>query len=113
MYTLIFNGSPRRAGDTSALIQAFCREIQGQVEQIDAYRSTLSPCVDCRRCAGGGGCVINDGMQEIYEKVEKAQVLALASPLYFSTLTGPLLALCSRFQALYMARRNQGSGWRR
>ena len=75
MYTLIFNGSPRRAGDTSALIQAFCREIRGQVEQIDAYRSTLSPCVDCRRCAGGGGCVINDGMQEIYEKVEKAQVL--------------------------------------
>ena len=111
MYTLIFNGSPRGAGDTSALIQAFCREIQGQVEQIDAYRSTLSPCVDCRRCAGGGGCVINDGMQEIYEKVEKAQVLVLASPLYWSTLAGPLLALCSRFQALYMARRNQGSGW--
>ena len=81
VYTLIFNGSPRRAGDTSALIQVFCREIRGQVEQIDAYRSTLSPCVDCRRCAGGGGCVINDGMQEIYEKVEKAQVLVLASPL--------------------------------
>ena len=111
MYTLILNGSPRRGGDTSALIGAFCREIRGQVDQIDAYGMKISPCVDCRRCAGGGGCVLNDGMQEIYEKVRMAQVLVLASPLYFSTLTGPLLSLCSRFQAQYMARQKEKRGW--
>ena len=106
MYTLILNGSPRPRGDTNALVQAFCREINGVVEQIDGYRVDLSPCVDCRRCAEGGGCVIEDGMGEIYEKVRRAQVVVLASPLYFSTLTGPLLSLCSRFQSLYMARRS-------
>lgn len=108
MYTLILNGSPRPEGDTHALLTAFRQELKGQVEQIDAYRVSLSPCVDCRRCFQGEGCAIRDGMEEIYQKVRRAQVLVLASPLYFSTLTGPLLSLCSRFQALYAARRGRG-----
>ena len=105
MKTLILNGSPRPEGDTAALIRAFREGLEGEVRQIDAYRVHISPCVDCRACMRGGGCRIQDDMEQIYQAAAEADVLAIASPLYFSTLTGPLLSLCSRFQALYAARR--------
>ncbi len=105
MKTLILNGSPRPQGDTAALIQAFREGLKGEIWQIDAYRMNVSPCVDCRACMRGGGCRIQDDMEQIYQAAAEADVLAIASPLYFSTLTGPLLSLCSRFQALYAARR--------
>lgn len=107
MNTVILNGSPRKKGDTMALVEAFCSGLQGQVRIIDAYGAKAAPCIDCRGCFRAPGCVIKDGMQEVYRAVEEADVVALASPLYFSTLTGSLLALCSRFQALY-AGRSQG-----
>ena len=112
MKTLVITGAARQKGHTNQMVKLFLDTLGGDYDIIDAYRvENVAPCKDCRYCWHKKGCSIKDGMQEIYEKVEKAQVLVLASPLYFSTLTGPLLALCSRFQALYMARRNRGSGW--
>lgn len=105
MKTVILNGSPRPHGDTMALIEAFGGQLQGHVQVIDAYRTPVSPCIDCRGCFRRAGCVIQDGMQAVYRAVAEADVVALASPLYYSTLTGSLLALCSRFQALYAGRR--------
>lgn len=105
MKTVILNGSPRPTGDTMALVDAFCREIRGQVRIIHTHQTNVSPCIDCRGCFRKPGCVIKDEMQGIYQAVEDADVVVLASPLHFSTLTGSLLALCSRFQALYAGRR--------
>lgn len=106
MRVLVLNGSPRAAGDTAALVEAFCRGLGDacQVEQVFAYRAKVAPCVDCRSCFQQPGCVIQDAMGEIYQKIAAAQVVVLASPLYFSTLTGSLLGLCSRIQALYAGR---------
>ena len=104
MRTLILNGSPRPQGDTAHLIQALRRELPGEVEQVDAYRTSVAPCVDCRGCFHQPGCVVRDDMDAIYQLVDGADVIVLASPLYLSTLTGSLLALCSRFQALYAGR---------
>lgn len=102
--TLILNGSPRPQGNTAALIRAFREGLKGEIRQIDAYQAQVSPCVDCRACLRGNGCRIQDDMERIYRAAAEADVLVIASPLYFSTLTGRLLDLCSRFQALYMAR---------
>ena len=43
MRTLILNGSPRPQGDTAHLIQALRRELPGEVEQVDAYRTSVAP----------------------------------------------------------------------
>lgn len=108
MKTLIFNGSPRPHGDTMALIDALCAQLPGEVKRIDAYRAGIAPCVDCRRCWTQPGCVIQDGMQEIYRDIAGADCIVLASPVYFSCLTGPLLGLMSRLQVFYTARRFHG-----
>ena len=107
MFTLIFDGSPHKNGDTAALIGAFVKELGGEVERIRAYelQGKIAACVDCRACWKTPGCAIKDGMQEIYEKIDRADVIVIASPVYYSLLTGPLLSLMSRLQCAYANRR--------
>ena len=110
MYTLIFDGSPHKNGDTAALIEAFCGELGGAAERIRAYemQGKIAACTDCRACWKKTGCAIRDGMQEIYEKIDNADVIVIASPVYYSLLTGPLLSLLSRLQCAYANRRFLG-----
>ncbi len=105
MNILIFNGSPRPDGGTAALIRALARHLPGEPTVIEAYRCGIAPCTDCRFCREQDGCVIDDGMDAVIEAIDRADILILASPIYFSELTGPLLSLMSRLQPLFMARR--------
>ncbi len=108
MKTVIFNGSPRPNGDTAALIRALSAALPTAPKVIDAYRTDIRPCVDCRRCWDQVGCVIRDGMDALYRDIAEADCIVIASPVYFSTLTGPLLSLMSRLQMFYTAGRMQG-----
>lgn len=104
MKTLVFNGSPRKNGDTASLIRALTARLSGAVNVVDAYRADISPCIDCRRCWTQEGCAILDGMQEVYRDIETCDNILIASPVYFSELTGPLLSVASRLQTYFCAR---------
>ena len=104
MKTLILNGSPRRNGDTRSLIDKITEKIAGDYRIVDAYRCDISPCVDCRYCWKNSGCAIHDEMQEIYKYIQECDNILIASPLYFSELTGKLLDVGSRLQTYYCAR---------
>lgn len=104
MKTLIFNGSPRPMGDTSLLIEELLSSLEGEHKIIRAYDSGISPCIDCRACWKKPGCVIKDGMLEVYRYIEECDNILIASPIYFSELTGPLLSVASRLQAYYCAK---------
>lgn len=101
MKTLIFNGSPRKNGDTSKLLEKLCASLDGEVRIVRAYDCDISPCVDCRYCWKHSGCAIKDGMEEIYGWIKDCDNIVIASPVYFSTLTGPLLSLMSRVQTIF------------
>ncbi len=103
MKTLIFNGSPRPNGDTAAMISMLKTALEGEVKVIDAYRTDIRPCVDCRYCWSHPECAIADGMQALLAELAEADCIVIASPVYFSELTGPLLTLMSRLQILYTA----------
>jgi multimeric flavodoxin WrbA len=104
MKTLIFNGSPRKNGDTIALINEFINHLDGEYKIINAYECTIKPCIDCRYCWENTGCSVNDEMQEVYNYIEQCNNVLIASPLYFSELTGQLLAVTSRLQTYFSAR---------
>ena len=104
MKTLILNGSPRINGDTESLIDRFVEKLNGEYKVVNAYRSDISPCLDCRYCWENEGCAINDEMQEIYQYIQECNNILIASPIYFSELTGKLLDVGSRLQIYFGAR---------
>ncbi len=104
MKTLIFNGSPRKEGDTVSLLNSLIPQLTSEIKVVSAYYFDASPCLDCRYCWKNTGCCINDEMQEIYEYIQACDNNLIASPIYFSELTGKLLDVGSRFQTYYCAR---------
>lgn len=106
--TLIFNGSPRKNGDTAALIKLLTEKLTGEYKITDAFYGNISPCTDCRFCQKTGYCKINDDMSGIYDYVKVCDNIVIASPVYFSELTGSLLNVFSRFQCFYCRRRFLG-----
>jgi multimeric flavodoxin WrbA len=104
MKTLIFSGTPRKNGDTMELINEFIKHLEGEYKIIDSYNCNIKPCVDCRYCWKNTGCCINDEMQDVYNYIQECDNILIASPLYFSELTGQLLAITSRLQTYFSAR---------
>ena len=104
MKTLILNGSPRPAGDTVSLIRHLTGLLEGEYKVVDAYRSNISACLDCRYCWKNPGCAIKDEMQEVYSYIEECDNVVIASPIYFSELTGKMLDVGSRLQTYFCAK---------
>ncbi len=103
MKTLILNGSPRKNGDTISLLKELKKKLIGEILEIDVYFSNIKPCIDCRACQKKKGCTINDDMHKVYS--DDFDNVVIASPIYMSNLTAPLIGLASRFQAYYCAKR--------
>ena len=103
MNILAFNGSPRRNGNSSALLQEFIRgasEVGANVEQIIANEITLKYCTGCLKCNLIKQCAIrNDDWQNLSQKILDADVLVFASPVYFHHLTAPLKKIVDRFRS--------------
>ncbi|MCI8331832.1 MAG: flavodoxin family protein [Clostridiales bacterium] len=102
--TLILNGSPRLHGDTVSLIHYLTDRLAGAYKIVDAYRCAVSPCIDCRFCWTHEGCAIQDEMQILYREIQESDHIVIASPIYFSELTGKLLDVASRLQTFYCSR---------
>ena len=100
MRTLIFNGSPKTNGDTEALVSELIAHLHGEVKTVSIH-DNISPCIDCRYCWKNDGCCLDDDMTNIYDFLDKCDNIVLASPIWFSSLSGPLLNLTSRIQALW------------
>ena len=101
MKTLIINGSPRPEGNTVTLIRELKKHLEGEVVEISAFYSNIAPCVDCRGCWKTAKCVVDDGMQVIYE--DDFDNVVVASPVYYGTLPGSVLSLMTRLQPWHAA----------
>jgi len=108
MKTLILNGSPRPRGDTASLINVISTLIDGEVRVVRAYDRGYSACMDCRYCWEHDWCCINDPMNTVYKQIQDADNIIIASPVYFSEITGKLLDLASRLQMFYCVRHYRG-----
>jgi multimeric flavodoxin WrbA len=102
--TLIFNGSPRLRGDTMTLINRLIPKLEGECRIVNTCNRKISPCIDCRYCWEHAGCAFVDDMQNIYNYIEDCDNILIASPIYFSELTGQLLCVGSRFQTYFAAK---------
>lgn len=107
MHTLIVNGSPHKNGSTAALTDLLRRQLPCECTELFLREQALSPCVDCRACQTQNRCVIPDDFAKILAAMQSADAVVFASPVWFCTLSVPMLTLISRFQCLWAA---QASG---
>lgn len=104
MKVLGIMGSPRMKGNTDLLLDEALKGAQSQgaeVEKLVVDRLNISPCREYNACLRDGNCVIRDDMDDVYPKLLQADVVIVASPMFFYALTSQLKALIDRCQALW------------
>lgn len=104
MNILVLNGSPRPKGSTKQMVEAFrdgAQSVGHVVEIVDVCQKQIGGCRACEYChtRGNGQCIQKDDMQEIYKLLRQADMLVLASPIYYHGLSGQLKCVIDRFYA--------------
>jgi len=102
---VILNGSPRRKGNTSALVKAFTQGAESSGNTVTEFFLDGMDIHGCKGCFGGHSskdcpCVQHDGMDKIYPAVKDCDVVVLATPLYYWTMSGQLRTALDRLFAL-------------
>lgn len=110
MKILVLNGSPKcERSNTLNITKAFLKGFpeDTEVEFVNLYKLNIKPCVGCFSCWSKtlGHCVINDDMQQLYPKIEAADIIIESFPLYFFGMPSGLKAMtdrCLPFMLPYM-----------
>jgi protein-tyrosine-phosphatase/putative NADPH-quinone reductase len=121
VFVLGLQGSPRTKGNTTILLSTFLTEAErlgARTQHLDVARKNISPCQECGTCDKDGFCPIDDDMQQIYPLLRQADVIVMATPIFFYGPTAQMKALIDRSQALWARRYvhklvDPGRKWRR
>ena len=101
MSILIISGSPRKGGNTELLAEAFAKGAakHHHVEIFSVRDYKVNPCLGCNACfkSEANTCAQKDDMTVIYEKMSQADMLVIASPVYFYSISAQLKAVIDRF----------------
>jgi multimeric flavodoxin WrbA len=102
MRICVLMGSPRKQGNTMQALAPFLEEWEQAghfAELIWLYEKEIRPCLACRVCQDvmdGFGCVQKDDVEEIAQKICKADGFVLATPIYAWYCTAPMKAMLDR-----------------
>jgi multimeric flavodoxin WrbA len=100
-------GSPRRDGNTDVLLKEALKGAQeagAEAEAIFLRDKTISPCLEIYGCKIDGRCVIEDDFHEVADRMVQADVLILASPIFFYTVSAHTKMLMDRCQSFWVKR---------
>jgi multimeric flavodoxin WrbA len=100
-------GSPRRDGNSDRLLDAClggAEEAGATIDRLVVATSGVSPCRECGACSKDGVCTLEDGMQAVYPRLDAADVIVVASPVFFATVPAVLKALYDRCQPYWERR---------
>ena len=104
MFVLGIQGSPRRKGNTSILLSSFLAEAErlgSEVYNLEVSGKKINPCTGCGECESKGLCVIDDDMMEVYHLLRRADIIVMATPIFFYSVPAQLKALIDRSQAMW------------
>lgn len=96
---LIIESSPRKGGNSNLLCDEFARganESGNEIKRIALRDKEIQFCKACYACFKTGRCVQKDDMEEILNEFQAADVVVLASPVYFRTVNGQMKTMIDR-----------------
>ena len=94
-------GSPRKNGNTELLADAFiqgARSAGNTVETISVIGKQIGGCLGCNACYRDAQhrCVLHDDMEDCYQRLSEADVIVIATPIYFYGVSSQLKSLIDR-----------------
>lgn len=101
---LVISSSMRAKSNSEALADSFAKgaaDAGNEVEKISLKGKNLAFCKGCLACQKIGKCVIDDDANAIADKMEQADVIAFASPVYYYSISGQLKTMIDRVNCLY------------
>lgn len=102
---VILNGSPRKYGNTAALVSTFAKGAKEAGNQVTEFFLDQMNINGCKGCFGGGKnhehpCVQRDDMDQIYPAYKTSDIIVLATPLYYWSISGQLKCAFDRLFAV-------------
>lgn len=102
---LFIVGSPRKKGNTNAMVDLLNHELKSpgvKTERVFIKDYNIGGCIDCRACKKGEmECTIKDDMQELYSKINIADVLVIGTPIYWFGPTAQMKTMLDRFRPYF------------
>lgn len=96
--------SPRPKGNSAALLEAFlegARAAGAHTELVFFHSLNVSCCDGCNACRKGADrCIVRDDMQQVYDKLAAADVIAQSSPVYLDHVTAQAKIFLDRCHSL-------------
>ena len=104
MKVVVLHGSARKGGNTDTLAEHFLRGLgesgDHEVAHFRPSEMRIEHCRACLECARGKGCVVDDDMQAVYPAFCGADVVVLATPMFWGYMTSQLKTLFDRLEAI-------------
>jgi multimeric flavodoxin WrbA len=94
--------SPRKGANSQSLVEhilAGAKKAGAKTELVRLCDMDISPCTGCNSCKSSGECIIEDDMEELWEKMAKADAIVLGSPVYWGRLNAQAYPFIDRFYA--------------
>ena len=104
MKIVVLNGSPHKTGNTTALVEAFEKGAASAGHEVvvcPVGTMNIKVCLGCEYChtKGEGACIQKDDMQNVYPELNSADMVVIASPIHYFTVSGQMQCTISRFYA--------------
>lgn len=96
---LVLSASPRKGGNSDVLCDLFikgAKEAGHETEKVFLKDHTVHYCTGCGVCNETHTCVLKDDMKEILDKMVTADVIVMATPVYFYTMDAQMKTLIDR-----------------
>lgn len=97
-------GSPRQGGNTDRLLEKALETARDRfvsIEKIVLNNLNIRPCQECGSCLKTGTCQIVDDMAIIYESLDKADIVIIASPIFFGNVSAQTKTMIDRMQCFW------------
>lgn len=97
---LILSSSHCVGGNTDLLCDQFelgAKDSGHTIDKINLIKKEIKSCIGCGVCQNNGGvCVIKDDMKIIIDKMMDADIIVMATPVYYSSMNGIMKNLIDR-----------------
>lgn len=108
---IIIQGSPRKHGNTATLSKALTAQAEmngAQVESVFLSSLNINYCKACDHCQkdNSDGCILKDDMTALYPRLEEADTIVFATPVYWFNMTAQIKTFIDRLYAVGVEDKN-------